>query len=72
MRRISGKYAIKETAKRRAYNGKQHFYKQFKEVCGIPPPEWIPKNPVLGRRNRRRVLKTAVQYEYRERRPAEQ
>jgi AraC-like DNA-binding protein/mannose-6-phosphate isomerase-like protein (cupin superfamily) len=42
----SGNHSVGETARRCGYNDAWHFYKQFREVCGIAPSECIPKKNV--------------------------
>jgi AraC-like DNA-binding protein len=42
----SGNHTVEETARRCGYNDTWHFYKQFREVCGIPPSDCIPKKNV--------------------------
>jgi YesN/AraC family two-component response regulator len=39
----SGEYKVGEAAERCGYNDPFHFYKQFKQVCGIAPSECVPK-----------------------------
>jgi AraC-like DNA-binding protein len=39
----NGNHTVGEIAKRCGYNDVWHFSRQFKEVCGIPPSECIPK-----------------------------
>jgi AraC-like DNA-binding protein len=41
----SGEYRVGETALRCGYNDIFHFYKQFKEICGVSPSELIFKKP---------------------------
>ncbi|GHV81729.1 hypothetical protein AGMMS49991_02870 [Spirochaetia bacterium] len=45
----SGDYRISAVAKRCGYNDVFYFYKQFKEIMGIPPSQCIPKRNTLGR-----------------------
>lgn len=39
----SGEYTVREVAERCGYHDVFHFYKHFKEMCGFPPSECIPK-----------------------------
>jgi AraC-like DNA-binding protein len=39
----SGEYKVGEAAELCGYNDTFHFYKQFKQVCGIAPSECVPK-----------------------------
>jgi AraC-like DNA-binding protein len=42
----SGNHGVGETARRCGYSDIWHFYKQFRELCGIAPSECIPKKNI--------------------------
>jgi YesN/AraC family two-component response regulator len=43
----SGEYKVSEVADRCGYCDIYHFYKQFKQVCGISPSGYIPKKSLF-------------------------
>jgi AraC-like DNA-binding protein len=42
----SGEFKVWEIAERCGYNDIFHFYKQFKQICGVSPSSCIPKKIV--------------------------
>jgi AraC-like DNA-binding protein len=42
----SGEYTVGEVAERCGYNDTFHFYKQFKNILGIPPSDCVPKKNI--------------------------